>query len=125
MKYKIYKLVHPSMGVVYIGITTMSLEKRKKVGSYKGCSVEKVADECSIELIEETDDRKREQYWIEQHTGLLNKNKGFTGISKKDYFKEYEKKYREKPSRKEYQKKYQKAYREKQKNIKKGLVDSK
>lgn len=75
MKYKIYKLVYQGK-VVYIGITTMTLARRKR-GNYKGTSVEHIIKECSIELIEETDDSSRERYWIRKYQEtILNQRLG-------------------------------------------------
>jgi hypothetical protein len=78
MSFKIYKLVHSELGVVYVGKTKNTL-KRRKSGSYKGTSVENIAKDCSIELIEETNDDTRERFWIEElkkDNNLLNKKGG-------------------------------------------------
>ena len=84
MKYKIYKLIYNG-NVVYVGRTKSTLTKRKNWG-YKGCGVEHIAKECSIELIEETDDISKEKYWIEHYgiDNLLNNVNGNTGMSKKE-----------------------------------------
>jgi hypothetical protein len=88
---KIYKLVHPKLGVVYIGRTKLTLKKRKSLG-YKGCGVEMIAKECDIELIEETDDSSRERYWIDYYGDcLMNIRKGDSGLEIKDYQKDYHK----------------------------------
>lgn len=119
-KYKIYKLVHEG-DIVYIGRTTMSLIKRKRCG-YKGCGkgmLQPILKDCTIELIENTDDVKRERYWIhfykQKGEPLLNVSKGEgydVDISHKewvetnqDYYKEYNIRYYEK--NKELLKKYQ------------------
>jgi hypothetical protein len=78
MSFNIYKLVHSDLGVVYVGKTKNTLERRK-CGNYKGTAVEHIAKECSIELIEETNDDTRERFWIEQlrkDNNLLNKKGG-------------------------------------------------
>jgi len=103
---KIYKLVHNGQ-IVYVGQTKQKLSKRKASGYGDTVPFFK---ECSIELIEETDDISREKYWIERLRNeghpLLNKICGVTGLSVKEYWKEYQK---------EYQKEYLKEYRIKNK----------
>ena len=94
MKYKIYKLIHPKLGIVYIGRTILTLEKRKACG-YKACAVEHIANECEIIEIESTNDISREKYWIDYYGDkLMNLKKGDSGLDKKDYGKEYDKEYR-------------------------------
>ena len=68
MKYKIYKLILNEQ-VVYVGITTDTLENRKK-GGYKHTGCAFILKDASIELIEETDDRYREKFWIEYYRDL-------------------------------------------------------
>ena len=105
-KYKIYKLVHPIKGIVYIGRTTLELSARK-VNRYRGTSVEDIAKECIIELIEETDDTTRERYWITYYKDSIVNIVNGDGFNKKEYEKEYYiKKY------KEHRKEYNKQYRE-------------
>jgi hypothetical protein len=121
MKYKIYKLIHKDLGVVYVGKTKNTLERRKR-GNYKGTAVEHIAKECSIELIEETDDSTRERFWVDylnKDYNLLNK-KGGDGFDMNEWRKENKKHYSE------YQKDwfdknkdYQKQYYLKNKNKKK------
>ncbi len=92
-KYKIYKLVHNGV-IVYVGITTKTLEERKK-NRYRRMSVAHIASDCKIELIEETDDKTRETFWIEFYSDtVLNKRKA-AGFDKKLYNLEYTRRYRE------------------------------
>ncbi len=92
-KYKIYKLVHNGL-IVYVGITTKTLEERKK-NRYRRMSVAHIASDCKIELIEETDDKTRETFWIGFYSDtVLNKRKA-AGFDKKLYNLEYTRKYRE------------------------------
>lgn len=84
--YKIYKLIYKG-DIVYIGRTKRSLEARKKDG-YKNTCVEHIYKECSIELIEETDDSSRERYWINHYSDIiLNIRKG-DGFILKDWAKD-------------------------------------
>ena len=105
--YKIYKLIWNGK-IVYVGKTSLSLSRRKS-GSYKGTCVEHIHKECSIELIEETDDVARERYWIDFYRNdVLNVLDG-DGIDKKVYLKEWELQ----------NKKKREDYREERKDIKK------
>ena len=61
---KIYKLVHPKMGVVYIGRKKKTLRRRFQ-GDFNE-DVMAIKHECTIELIEETEQKDREKYWIRQ-----------------------------------------------------------
>jgi hypothetical protein len=74
---KIYKLVKDGE-VVYIGRTKLSLSRRK-AGKFYEMNRDFIT-KCSIELIEETDDKGRERYWIDHYTeigcNLLNKKGG-------------------------------------------------
>ena len=85
MKYKIYKLIHKG-DVVYVGRTKSTLTKRKGWG-YKKSPISSIAKECSIHLIEETDDSVRETYWIEHYglDNLMNVMRGDVGMSTKEY----------------------------------------
>jgi hypothetical protein len=84
---KIYKLVKDGE-VVYVGRTKLSLSRRKSSGFYNIDS--SFVKECEIELIEETDDKSRERFWIDYYLsigcGLLNKRNG----DFKDYHHQYE-----------------------------------
>jgi hypothetical protein len=110
MKYKIYKLVHNEL-VVYVGITTKTLEQRKR-DRYRGMSVEHIADKCNIELIEETDDKTRERYWIEYYASTVVNKRKAAGFNKLEYSREYNKKYKSinKEKVKEYTDAYNKEY---------------
>lgn len=95
MKYKIYKLIHKDLGVVYVGRTKLELEIRKNQGRYRSnLELHKIYKECSIELIEETNDVSRERYWIDEFSksyNLLNKRRGDTGLSRSQRMKVYNK----------------------------------
>lgn len=135
--YKIYKLVYQG-NVIYIGRTKRTLKERKSSGyQYIDKSVLK---ETLIELIEETDDKSRESYWIVYYSDLgcnlynkrkeycLSKNEWSRINSKKEkrieyrknyrktekainYNKEYENKRKKDEKRKEYVSEYNKNYR--------------
>ena len=75
---KIYKITSPNCDLVYVGMTTRTLKerlwghsscaKRYSRGLPGYCSSIKVLEhgDAVIELIEETDDKRREGYWIEE-----------------------------------------------------------
>lgn len=93
--YKIY-LLKDINGLEYVGITTQTLNKRlynhrgkKKIGIYYSSSKLDL-DNCVIELLEETDDPKREQYWI-NNIDCVNDRNAF--IDKKEYHNQYSKQY--------------------------------
>ena len=118
---KIYKLIHNGE-IVYVGKTTYKLlSKRKSCGYAKNEQLHKISKECTIELIEETDDITRENYWIDllrsEGHPLLNKRGGDTGLDTKEYYKEYQKEYKEKI--KEYRKEYREKNKEKRKEYSK------
>ena len=78
MKYKIYKLIDNTNGNIYIGITKQKLSQRlnNHKQDYKRdyhCVSKKIIanGDYKIELIEETDDKTRERYWIE-NTECIN-----------------------------------------------------
>jgi len=119
-KYRIYKLVYNDE-IIYIGKTTNDLRVRKN----NGYAFIPFYKDCSIELIEETNDPTRESYWIkyykEQGCNLYNRNKG-DGFDideyneenkeklkeyRRNYYREYNKKHRE--SLNEYRKEYYKS----------------
>jgi hypothetical protein len=124
MKYKIYKLIHNGV-VVYVGRTKQTLNRRKN-GSYKGCGVESIHKECDIELIEETNDASREDFWVQHYKDtLLNIRRGITGLthkevikewceSNKEHYKEYQREWEK--SNREHRNQYQREYRQKTKN---------
>jgi hypothetical protein len=101
---KIYKLIHNGQ-IVYVGQTKQSFSRRRHKGYGKTVPFYK---ECSMELIEETDDITRENYWIEllrsEGHPLLNKVGGYTGLNHEEYNKEW---------RAKNKKYFQKYYREK------------
>ena len=105
---KIYKLIHNGQ-IVYVGQTRLELMKRKAHGYGDTVPFYK---ECSIELIEETDDISRERYWIERLRSeghpLLNIQKGESGLIKKEYHRRYNDKHYQKNKEKisEYKKRY-------------------
>tara|TARA_Y100001963_G_C6410297_1_gene278094 strand:- start:40 stop:429 length:390 start_codon:yes stop_codon:yes gene_type:complete len=74
MKYKIYKLIDNTNGNIYIGMTT---NLRRRLSQHKNkdndCLSRKIIanGDYRIELIEETDDKTRERYWIE-NTECIN-----------------------------------------------------
>ncbi len=77
MKYKIYKLVYNNE-VIYVGYTKNSL-KYRFYRKHPSVPIE-IKQESSIELIEETDDKTREEYWrlyyIDLGCNLYNKRRG-------------------------------------------------
>ena len=114
--YKIYRIVDNTNSNVYIGQTTQLLNQRlrehKKSQKCRSRDIIKNGD-YRIELIEETDDKSRERYWIE-NTDCVNKV--IPGRTYKEYcqdntekIKEYQREYREK--NKENQKEYDKTRR--------------
>jgi hypothetical protein len=75
--YKIYRLTYDDK-TIYVGHTRLPLNRRKNSNNY---SVPKEIYKLSkIELIEETQDRSRERYWIEYYMSkgepLMNKRNG-------------------------------------------------
>jgi len=127
--YKIYKIVDNTNGNVYIGQTKqkylsdrITCHKQHFKHNYKkNCSSRLILnnDDWFYELIEETDDKSREIYWIQNTPNCINKVKFVCDKKKvdkiyreknKDRKREIDKKYRE--ENKEYFKEYQKFYRE-------------
>tara|TARA_Y100000592_G_scaffold23608_1_gene36681 strand:- start:850 stop:1320 length:471 start_codon:yes stop_codon:yes gene_type:complete len=123
--YKIYKIVDNTNDNIYIGITTQTLKKR--LGQHKSstCCVSRDIiknNDYRIELIEETDDKTRERYWI-LNTNCINITT--PGRTKEEWYKENKekiteknKKYREKNKEKktQYDKKYRENNKDKQKD---------
>ena len=71
---KIYKIIDNTNGNIYIGKTTQTLNKRlAQHKSHKNCMSRRILvnGDYKIELIEETDDKSRERYWIE-NTDCIN-----------------------------------------------------
>ena len=85
---KIYKIIR-GKDVIYIGSTKLKYLCQRKAIGYKFIPDYK---ECSFELIEETDDVSREQYWIDYYRNegceLVNKIRGLTGLTPEDARKE-------------------------------------
>ena len=126
--YKIYKIADNTTDDVYIGITKNRLCQRVASHKYnRRTTATQILDrgDYEIELIEETDDKTRERYWIENTENTVNKNipcrtkeesqlfqRNYSKENYKlnpDYQKEYQRNYRKNnPS-------YQKIYREKHK----------
>ena len=111
MKYKIYKLIDNTNGNIYIGITKQKLYKRlnNHKQDYKReahCVSKKIIanGDYKIELIEETDDKTRERYWIE-NTECININ--IPGRSRKEHYEDT-KHLLDKKKLSEYQQKYRK-----------------
>jgi len=106
MEYKIYKLTHKTLGTVYVGRTKMSFKKRRNTGYRKNPELMKIIDDCEYILIENTNDKQREQYWIEKliNDGVKLLNKYKNNYDEKQYKKIY---YSENKDRiKEYMKSY-------------------
>jgi len=118
--YKIYKIVDNTNGNIYIGITTGTLKERlrqhriKTKNNTNNCVSRDIIknNDYKIELIEETDDKTRERYWIE-NTECINKQ--IPGRTWKEWYKdnnekniEYKRKYRarDRPKYLEQQKRY-------------------
>jgi len=108
--YKIYKIVDNTNGNIYVGRTKQTLKQRLSVHKYQNCtSIEIIKNgDYKIELIEETDDKTRERYWIE-NTDCVNKV--IPGRTKK----EYEKLEKFKEKKKQWDRKYREKYPEKKK----------
>jgi len=81
--YKIYKIVDNTNNNVYIGLTTETLKKRMYKHKYEFkiqrnvCSSKIILknNDWYFELIEETDDKEREKYWIQNTNNCINKIK--------------------------------------------------
>ena len=86
----IYKITSPNTDLVYVGRTTYTLRQRLIChrSAYKGflagkpktyqCSSFKVLEhgDCSIVLIEETEDASRELYWMNTIPNTCNERRG-------------------------------------------------
>ena len=108
-KYRIYKLVYNDE-IIYIGKTTNDLEIRKK----NGYTFIPFYKDCSIELVEETEDATRESYWIkyyrDQGCNLYNIRSGDGGFNLEEYNETNKEKLQE--YRKTYYSNYNKMNRE-------------
>ena len=120
--YKIYKIIDNTNGNVYIG-RTIKKYLYQRLSEHKSHNTTCMSREIikngdyKIELIEETDDKTRERYWIE-NTDCINMM--FPGRTKKEYYEtnrekihEQQKEYYEDNKEKIYEQ--QKEYREKNK----------
>lgn len=116
--YKIYKIVDNTNDNIYIGITTQKyLCNRLSSHKYdKDCMSFEIIknDDYKIELIEETDDKSRERYWIE-NTECVNKQipgrtKKQWNSDNKDKMTAYRKKHYENKNNRDKFSQYQKKY---------------
>lgn len=113
--YKIYKLVDNFDIVRYVGVTKRKLSIRFSEHVSKN-TFDGVKD-CKIELLEETDDKTRERFWIDYfgESTLFNGNKGLGYVD--DYYEKNKETIRLKRQEKSEERKvYYKAYRESKKN---------
>ncbi len=93
--FKIYKIVDNTNGDVYIGITKLKLYQRlnnhkqdfKRGSTSISRDIIKNGD-YRIELIEETDDKTRERYWIE-NTNCINIT--IPGRTRKEHYEDNKK----------------------------------
>tara|TARA_R110000796_G_scaffold114724_1_gene226434 strand:- start:670 stop:1065 length:396 start_codon:yes stop_codon:yes gene_type:complete len=98
--YKIYRIVDNTNGNVYIGQTIQTLKVRLlrhkndyKTGGHTCSSRDIIKNgDYRIELIEETDDKSRERYWIE-NTDCVNER--IPGRTKKEYYQDNKEKKKE------------------------------
>lgn len=92
--YKIYKIVDNTNGNVYVGQTKQKyLCERIKCHKYeykngRGCSCKNILcnNDWYYELIEETDDKSREEYWIKNTPNCINKTK-YERLNNKQHYK--------------------------------------
>lgn len=116
--YKIYKLIFNNE-IIYIGITKLKLSRRKNSPNY---SVPKeIYKKSEILLIEETDDKSRERYWINFYRNegikLYNKRGGDFSNQYTAYMKKREMPHYKNDKRIQKIKEYQKEYRNKNKKL--------
>ena len=121
--YKIYKIVDNTNGNIYIGRTIQPLKRRLSYHKcHSSCSSREIIKngDYKIMLIEETDDKTRERYWIE-NTECVNKE--IPGRTAKEYQREYNEKNKQKIKEwtANYGKKYREENREKRNKDKKRL----
>ena len=115
--YKIYKIIDNTNGNVYIGQTIQQLDKRlNQHRTRMSCTSRDIIKngDYRIELIEETDDKTRERYWIDNTECV---NKVMPGRSHKDWREE------NKDKIKQAKREYDKIYREKHKDKIKAYRD--
>ena len=103
---KIYKITSPNTDLVYVGMTIQGLKrrfsghhssaKRYTRGLTNYCSSIKVLEhgDAVIELIEETDDKRRETFWI-QELNACNERKMTLDMSDPVSIAKYNRKYKE------------------------------
>ena len=118
---KIYKIIDNTNGNIYIGKTENTLKQRLAVHKIdKNCSSTEIIKngDYRMELIEETQDKTRERYWIE-NTQCINKQ--IPGRTDKEYYEDNKESILK--QRKEYSKnnkdkikKHQSEYRENNKD---------
>jgi hypothetical protein len=93
MKYKIYKLIYKGE-IVYIGQTQRTFQERKKSKYNSNEKLKAIQKDCIYELIEETEDKSKERFWISfyknQGCNLLNVRSG-DGLDYDQYKKSYKK----------------------------------
>jgi len=131
--YKIYKIVDNTNNNVYIGQTKNDIKIRiqghiQDLKRNNGCSSEIILinNDWYYEVIEETDDIKREIYWIQNTENCINKNK--YDFDKKEYDKQWAKSEKRREwernydktniKRNKYKKEYAKVYNKEYKKYK-------
>lgn len=97
---KIYKIICDKSDLIYIGSTCQTLANRlsqHKTKDIACCSSKQLFElgDCKIILIEkfpckDKDELSaREQYWIDNSSNCVNKQKSYTGLTRKEYNKQY------------------------------------
>ena len=124
--YKIYKIVDNTNDNIYIGITkkkylSYRLSQHKyeyKTERGKNCMSKEIImnGDYKIELIEETDDKLRERYWIQK---LNCVNKVIPGRTQDEYYKDNKEKLIQK-SKEYYEKNTEKIIQQKREYYKKN-----
>ena len=104
---KIYKLTSPNTDLVYVGKTIMRLCDRMKVHRWtakntRDCSSHKIFDcgEASIELIEETEDKDREGFWITELNSCNERKLDYPKNGRPEYKAEWHQKHKEEIAKK-------------------------
>ena len=122
MKYRVYAL-QDGLDIVYVGITQDTLQNRWKSGWKHTKKNKYLKKNCTMYLLEETDDRTREHFYIQIFTELghplINikgktkpKPKNHMNDKTKDYMKSYYETNKEKC--RELMKNYQQTHKEEQ-----------
>ena len=119
--YKIYKIIDNTNDNVYIGQTRRTLNQRlREHKNSQNCSSRDIIEngDYRIELIEQTNDKSRERYWVENNECI---NKNIPGRTDKEWredntekIKEYNKEYHE--DNKDHLANYHKEWREENKD---------